>query len=391
MRESPPRLARRPGRRAVLLALAAAAGSAAAQPLPGSFENWRRLFGGPEAAADASERTRLLAEGEALLAAGEALAAQDVFQRAAMLMHAPDTECSIVRAQMQAGNYRQALAFCAHAALAHLGFAGGVALYAWLLHVGGQSVIAERLLVDAMERQPEDAALQIARAQLATPWPRAQGPLLTAPLRAAPYAHGASPGESRRRVAGSATLVQGGRAALVPQATLAGASDVLLRNGLGETIPARVLRAFDGPGLALLALERPLPGAADTTLAGRVPFAGSPAAVVEYAGDAGDQPAWPVLRQGFFGRLPASGPRPLGVAMPPGARGGPVFDRAGRLAGIALPAQDGSDALLATADWPVDPERPAEDAVPGAALAPIDGVYEAALRLAVQVIVEKRG
>lgn len=372
-------------------ALAATAGTLRAQPLPGSFENWRRLFGGPDAATDANERTRLLAEGEALLAAGEALAAQDVFQRAAMLMHAPDTECSIVRAQMQAGNYRQALAFCAHAALAHRGFAGGVALYAWLLHIGGQSVIAARLLVDAMERQPEDAALQFARAQLAAPWPRAQGPLLAAPLRAAPYGHGTRPGESSRRVAGTATLIQGGRAALVPQATLAGASDVLLRNGLGDTVPARVLRAFDGPGLILLALERPLSSAAETTLAARAPFAGSPAAVVEYAADGDAQAAWPVLRQGFFGRLSSVGPRPLGIAMPSGSRGGPVFDRAGRLAGIGLPARDGSDALLAAADWPVDPELPAGDAVPGAAPAPIDGVYEAALRLAVQVIVEMRG
>lgn len=391
MRESPPKLAHRPGRRALLVALAAAAGSAAAQPLPGSFENWRRLFGGPAAAADATERTRLLAEGEALLAAGEALAAQDVFQRAAMLMHAPDTECSIVRAQMQAGNYRQALAFCAHAALAHRGFTGGVALYAWLLHVGGQSVIAARLLADAMEGQPEDAALQLARAQLAAPWPRAQGPLLTAPLRAAPYGHGASPGESSRRVAGTATLLQGGRAALVPQATLAGASDVLLRNGLGETVPARVLHAFDGAGLVLLVLERPLPGAADATLAARVPFAGSPAAVVEFAVDGGGEASWPVLRQGFFGRLPAAGPRALGVTMPPGARGGPVFDRAGRLAGLALAAPDGSDALLAVADWPLEAGFPVAEALPGAAPAAIDAVYETALRLTLQVIVQTPG
>ncbi len=376
----------------MLVALAAAAGSAAAQPLlPGSFENWRRLFGGPEAAADAAERTRLLAEGEALLAAGEALAAQDVFQRAAMLMHAPDTECSIVRAQMQAGQYRQALAFGAHAALAHRGFTGALALYAWLLHVGGQSVIAARLLADAAERQPEDAALRLARDQLAAPWPQPSGSLLAAPLRAAPYGHGASPQPGQGRVAGTATLLQGGRSALVPLATLRGATAVLLRNGLGQTVAGRVTQAFEPAGLALLALDPALPVDAGATTASRVPFAGSPATVVEHAVADHTEPAWPLLRQGFFGRLPAAGPRPLGVTMPPGARGGPVFDRAGRLAGITLAAPDGSDALLAVADWPLTAGFPVVEVAPGAAPVAIDAVYETALRLTLQVIVEATG
>lgn len=380
------------GRRALLLALAAAAGPVAAQPLPGSFENWRRLFGGPEAAVDAAQRTRLLSEGEAQLAAGDAQAAQNSFQRAAMLMHAPDTECSIVRAQMQAGNYRQALAFCAHAALAHRGFAGGVALYAWLLHLGGQSVIAQRLLAEAAERQPDDEAVRIARAQLATAWPVPQGPLLSAPLRAAPYGHGVDVDESRTRIAGTATLVEGGRSALVPSATVRGARGLRLRNGLGETVHARVDSTDEATGLATLRLDRALAVPADMAVGRRIPFAGSPAAVVEFAagGDAADA-AWPWLRLGFFGRVPTSGPRPLGVAMPAGARGGPVFDRAGLLAGLSLPAPDGTDRLLVVSEWPVVSGLPEADAVPGAPAAPVDAVYEAALRLALQVIVDAAG
>ncbi len=377
------------GRRALLVALAAAAGPVAAQPLPGSFENWRRLFGGPEAAVDAAQRVRLLAEGEAQLAAGDAQAAQDSFQRAAMLMHAPDTECSIVRAQMQAGQYRQALAFCAHAALAHRGFAGGVALYAWLLQLGGQSVIAQRLLAEAAERQPDDEAVRIARAQLVTAWPLPQGPLLTAPLRAAPYGHGADVDESRSRLAGTATLVEGGQSALVPSATVRGARELRLRNGLGQTVRARVDGIDEATGVAVLRLEQALSMPAELAMSRRMPFAGSPAAAVEFApgGDAAGA-AWPWLRLGFFGRVPMSGPRPLGVAMPAGARGGPVFDRAGLLAGMSLPGPDGTDRLLAVSEWPVASGLPEADAVPGAPAAPVDAVYEAALRLALQVIVD---
>lgn len=370
-------------------AIGATAGTLRAQPLPGSFENWRRLFGGPEAAVDAAQRVRLLAEGEALLAAGDAQAAQDSFQRAAMLMHAPDTECSIVRAQMQAGHYRQALAFCAHAALAHRGFAGGVALYAWLLHLGGQSVIAQRLLAEAAERQPDDEAVRIARAQLAAPWPVPQGPLRSAPLRAAPYGHGVDVDESRSRLAGTATLVEGGQSALVPSATVHGARELRLRNGLGQTVRARVDGIDEATGVAVLRLEQALSLPAELAMSRRMPFAGSPAAVVEFAagGDAAGA-AWPWLRLGFFGRVPMSGPRPLGVAMPAGARGGPVFDRAGLLAGLSLPAPDGKDRLLVVSEWPVASGLPEADAVPGAPAAPVDAVYEAALRLALQVIVD---
>jgi tetratricopeptide (TPR) repeat protein len=381
----------RVGRRALIVALAAAASPVAAQPLPGSFENWRRLFGGPEAAVDAAERQRLLAEGEAQLAAGDAQAAQDSFQRAAMLMHAPDTECSIVRAQMQLGQYRQALAFCAHAALAHRGFAGGVALYAWLLQLGGQSAIAQRLLAEAAERQPDDEAVRVARTQLAAPWPLPQGPLLSAPLRAAPHGHGVQVDAARSRIAGTATLLAGGQAALVPLATLQSARELWLRNGLGETVRARVDRADEPTGLAMLSLDQALAMPADLAISRRAPFAGSPAAVVEFAAGGAASAAWPWLRLGFFGRVPMSGPRALGVAMPAGARGGPVFDRAGLLAGLALPGADGADRLLTVDQWPLASGLPVADAVPGAAPAGVDSVYETAFRLALQVIVESAG
>lgn len=371
-------------RRSLLAALAAAgAGPAAAQALPGSFENWRRLFGGPQAAADETARLQLLAEGEALLRSGDAVAAQDVFQRAAMRMHSPDTECSIVRAQMQAGAYRQALAFGAHAALAHRGFAGGVALYAWMLHVGGQSLIAARLLADAQQRHPGDATLLAAREGLRSPWPLPADGLLAAPLRAAPYAHGdvAAP---PLRCAGTGTLMPDGLTAWVPAATLGAGPPIQVRNGLGQTRAAHVVEGTGTAGVVHLRLSQALPVPEGLAVAARPPFAGSPLAVVEFGTSDNGDAAWPQLVQGFAGGVAADGSRRLGVDLARGARGGPVFDRFGRLAGIALPADGGADrlALLTVPEGAAAAggETPA---------APIDAVYESALRLTLQILLPR--
>lgn len=369
-------------RRALLAALAAGgAGAASAQALPGSFENWRRLFGGAQAAADEAGRLQLLAEGEALLRSGDALAAQDLFQRAAMRMHSPDTECSIVRAQMQAGAYRQALAFGAHAALAHRGFAGGVALYAWMLHVGGQSVVAARLLGDALQRHPGHPALLAAREGLRTPWPAPGAELLAAPLRAAPYAHGDAD-SAPLRCAGTGTLMPDGLTAWVPGAMLGSAQTLHVRNGLGQTRQARIVDAPAADGIVALRLSQPLPVPDGLALAARPPFAGSPLAVVEYgSSDSGDA-GWPQLVQGFAGGMANDGTLRLGVELARGPRGGPVFDRFGRLAGIALPGEHGPDGLRM-----IDPAG-AADAMAGH-VSPVDSIYEAGLRMSLQILLPR--
>ena len=69
--------------------------------------------------AQMAERSALLARGEALLADGDTAAATLQLDRAAMMLHAPDTEMALVRAYLQAGDYRRALTFCAHTAGAH--------------------------------------------------------------------------------------------------------------------------------------------------------------------------------------------------------------------------------------------------------------------------------
>ena len=120
------------------------------------------------------------------------------------------------------------------------------------------------------------------------------------------------------------------------------------------------------------------------------------------------EPAWPWLHAGFFGGLAqpeaATGERRLGIAMPPGPRGGPVFDAAGRLAGLALGGSGsaaGDRLVPITAlrqalgagliDAPPLPPVAASAAATPSRLArmPNDEVYERALRVAVQVIVAR--
>lgn len=381
-------------RRASLVALFAILGAGAcaaqapSQPHQHGADEKRRRSAAPDTGVDNAQRARLLGEAEAQLAAGDALAAYDSFQRAAMLLHAADTECGIVRAQAQAGRYREALAFGAHAALAHRNFGAGSALYAWLLFVGGQTMAAQRVLDDALRLAPDDVALRQAREQLRQALPRASGALLAPPLRVAPYAHGAAQPPPAACTAGTATLFDGGRAALVPSAAIGGAESVWLRNGLGNTVSATRAAQLDGVGLTRLHLVTPLPAPASLFAAAREPFAGSPGITVEFVPGPGGDAAWPLLYQGFLGRTIDPSTRQLGIDVPPGPRGGPVFESAGRLAGIALAHHDGTARWVpvaaitstALAEWPSAPAA----AAPAAA---IDAVYEAALHHTLQVLV----
>jgi len=364
----------------------------ASSPLPAQVPDWSleaqgRLLGGPAAdqGAALAERRRLLDEGEARLAGGDALAAQQSFDRASQLLHAADTELSLVRTYMQAGEYRRALAFGAHAAGAHREFPAGNALYAWLLQAGGQGRYAERLLAEAIEKAPDDPSLQAARAALGSAAPRAEGVLATGPARVLPYAWGTQVAAGSR-VVGSGTLAGAGDLALVPSALVNGALAIRVRNGLGQTVAARLVESNDDT--ALLKLERALPRPPGLTYVGREPFAGSPGYCVEQVAGDGREAAWPLLRSGFFA-YPArdGGLRPLGIEAPPGPRGGPVFDAAGRLAGLALTASDGRDRLLPVSAWPAQAMGDASGAAAPGARLPLDELYERALLLALQVIV----
>lgn len=333
--------------------------------------------------ARVEERAQALAAGEAALIRLDVDGAQRAFDHAASILHAADTEIALVRTYMQAGEYRRALAFCAHTAIAHRETSGGAALYGWLLHLGGQDAVAARVFDEASQRLPGDTLLASVRTALKT-HPRASGQLLGLPARLAPYAFGAAP--SQAQVVASAVLIGQGNAAITMQHTLGNKHSVWLRNGLGQEVAARVESGFDKSGLCLLKLERALPTPA-LACAARDPFPGSPAFALEYIAARDATPAWPVLRSGFLGAA-ADGMRQLGIALSSATHGGPVFDLAGRLIGIAVNGKVQEGAGFIACSELLKLGIALVPATPGAAIpAAVDQIYEASLRMALQVII----
>lgn len=334
------------------------------------------------------ERPRMLAEGEAALQRGEAVQALDWFERAGLVQHEADAELGMIRALMQAGHYRRALAFGAHTAGAHPASAAGSAMYAWLLHVGGQVQVATRLLDQALVRMPDDPLLLATQAQLqngATP----NAAQMTPPARFAPYSPDSATLPRDALVAGSGVLIDGARTVLAERAALRGARAVWVRNGVGRVAAATVMRGQEDDVIAQLELTQPLDAAAPAT-ALRDPFPGSPGFMIEFAASGSLTPAWPVMRVGFLGK-PAGTPGiyQLGIDAPRGKRGGAVFDAAGRLTGIALSDSGAGESIvlgsrlrqLAGSALPLGVPAAAHERLP------VDEIYERALALTMQILV----
>lgn len=374
-----------------MAALARTAVPARAQVPEWSREAQRRLQAGadPERRRALAESDRLVAFAELRLAEGEAVPAREALERASLLAHTAEIELGLVRALMQEGEYRRAMALGAHAAGAHPELPEGTLLYAWLLQAGGQGRYADRLLAETLERRPGQAGLADLRERLARGWPVLPPALLTGPARALPYGWGAAPTPGAH-VAATALVTEDGQGALVPLAAVAQARTLALRNGLGQTVAGSLAERDEASGLALLRLDTPLAAPAPLQRTEAEPFAGSVGTTIEYAPQDDAAPAWPWLRQGFIGRFAGTGTaRPLGLDLPPGPRGGPVFDAAGRLAGLALRTPEGRDALAAVQGWPrgwAEHAAPQADGSRRAAVA-VEALYEVALKRTAQLIV----
>lgn len=393
-RQRQPLIRRHPAPRAVLAALALACLGlpAAAWATPESQERLRLLMQGkaPAAAPATADRLRereaLLAQGEAALGAANAQAAEEAFSRAGLIRHAADSEMGLVRAHMQAGQYRRALAFGAHTAGAHLDVVGGAALYAWLLHLGGQEAVARRLLTEAQARAPLQPLVAGVTRQLAFPVPRAGGAMLEPPARLAPY--GPVPGMPVRvAVVASATLVGDGHLAIMPAQAVAASSRYWVRNGLGQGSAARVASVDRVHGVALLRLDVPLPTPALSRAPGDA-FPGSVSFAAEYPLSPDATPAWPVMKAGFMGQATdGQGERLLDLGLAPGSpHGGPVFDHAGRLAGVAVRAARASRVVGARKLLRLFGGQIGLPVSTAAGKQAPDALYEPALQLTLQVI-----
>lgn len=339
----------------------------------------------------AQQRAERLARAEALLAAGRVADARDAFEQLAQAEHAADIELGILRCQMQAGEYRTALAFAAHAAGAHPQFSAGTAFYVWLLHLGGQHAVALKTLAQAEQRLPGDPALARMRALLGDGGLPVRAALegdeaLAAHQRLTPYALGpAVPADAG--VIGAAILFGDRGRAIAPLAVVQGKTDLWLRNGLGRTTRARVSRTDPRIGLALLEADQSLDEVA-AAIAGEEAPPGSPACAFGYPADSARNGAWPRTNLGFLGRWISSKVRLLGIDIATGTVGAPVVDLGGNVVGIVVPGDAGGKPRLAgvaAIRALLDEPPAAADSAP-AANRPLDELYESAMRLALQVI-----
>lgn len=332
--------------------------------------------------------------------------ALQAFERAANILHAADTEIALLRTYMQYGLYRRALASGAHTAGAHLDVIGGFALYAWLLHLGAQTAIAQQLLAQAQSRAHGNVLLAEVQQQLSSGLPLATGNMLNPPTRLAPYGvtNGMAAGS---RVVGGGTLLDidntqlrkpdhpDSRHAVVPLALVPANGTLWLRNGLGLLTQARAIRRLPKHGIALMELKTALPLPSDFWAADKKAFPGSPGCAVEYVSaktKASAMPAWPILRTGFLGGVTGKDDsrRLQGVDMPRWPRGGPVFDGAGRLVGVAIrgPGSEDADQLLTTVALQKALGKAVAPAMPvkSPAAATADRIYENSLKSSLQVI-----
>lgn len=142
-----------------------------------------------------------------------------------------------------------------------------------------------------------------------------------------------------------------------------------------------------GDGLVLLQLNDALSAPQKVTAVPAAPFAGSASYWVAFSASDNALPAWPVLRQGFFARYTdPQVPRLLGIDTPPGPWGGPVFDSAGRVAGLAISGEGGLDVIVPVSRFAQMFSAPS---IATATLMSMDSIYELALRTTVQVIAER--
>lgn len=337
----------------------------------------------------ANARAELVRRGEVALGAGDARAATELFERAGNMAHEADAELGLVRAMLQEGHYRRALGFAAHVAGVHADESAGPALYAWLLHVGGQSRAAADTLARALARMPADPVLTATRDLVAMRSPVVPPSLLAVPVRLAPMSPQSLAIPADARPVASGILAQGGSIALSVAAPLGQAATAWVRNGLGQVRTARIVRGDPHDALVRLQLDAPFETVSnDTPLAPRDPFSGAPGFAVGYPAGPDGTVAWPLLRMGFLGAPGATpGVLALGIDIPDGLRGAPVFDVTGALLGVVVPDAEAVNRIVLPSKLRQTlPAAATPEAQPRPKLAP-DEIYERALARVVQVLI----
>ena len=254
-----------------------------------------------------------IAQAKSALTIGNSQQAAELYEKAAALGEAPEAEIGLVRAYLQAGEFRKAIAFANLVAAEHPDISETAALLAYLEDLEGQTPAAIAKITAELNQQPDDVALTAAYAEIllnhmATPqaiqlldtWMarnpanadinrlRARAALITGDQKAVqswreqtlileektkqstdvkPTTHWPSHPLAAFSIdqhmafkSGNGLVVDEGRKILTTAPLVTGATDSLLvRNGLGKIAKAHLEKIFADQGLALLRLETPYP------------------------------------------------------------------------------------------------------------------------------------
>lgn len=158
---------------------------------------------------------------------------------------------------------------------------------------------------------------------------------------------------------GSGIVLEGGRRIVTNRHVIDGQREIAVRNGSGHVRMARVVRTAPEDDLALLEIDTPFPDAPALPLARLAdPAPGRTAVVLGYPliGILGDEQ--PALTEGIVAKTAglANDPKTFQITakINRGNSGGPVFDRQGRLIGIAVGKMDTADIVAKGGPPPED-------------------------------------
>jgi len=158
---------------------------------------------------------------------------------------------------------------------------------------------------------------------------------------------------------GSGIVLEGGRRIVTNRHVIDGQREIAVRNGSGHVRMARVVRTAPEDDLALLEIDTPFPDAPALPLARLAdPAPGRAAVVLGYPliGILGDEQ--PALTEGIVAKTAglANDPKTFQITakINRGNSGGPVFDRQGRLIGIAVGKMDSADIVAKGGPPPED-------------------------------------
>ncbi|MGE5517062.1 MAG: trypsin-like peptidase domain-containing protein [Bacteroidota bacterium] len=228
------------------------------------------------------------------------------------------------------------------------------AIQSWLAAIGP---LDAPKAAEAPPPSPPPARPRVEAAPLPPPPPRPAPRVVQATVLASPEPLPFPPGSPI--MTGSGIVLEGGRHIVTNRHVIDGQREIAVRNGAGHVRMARVIKTAPDDDLALLEIDSPFPDNPAFPLARLAdPAPGRAAVVLGYPliGILGDEQ--PALTEGIVARTAGIANDPKTFQMTAkinrGNSGGPVFDRQGRLIGIAVGKMDSADIVAKGGPPPED-------------------------------------